>query len=831
MKPQPNEPNILRAITPVIVMTVLVVTAGAVYAQESEAPLATPLPTPVPAPTPIPATEIPDRATEVRSVLRRAVTGTNIGDEVDRIARDFEIEKDQLAALDAETRRRIELDGPATIVEEVQNSWRRTASRLDGWLASLKEFSTSIADRSLQLEEAREIWVLTRESADEVDLPEALREQIDDTLEAINEAHAAMRSNRDAVLTLQSAVARERTAVDEMLATQKEEIAQRRKGVIRIDSPPLWRAFVQPGVHGEPREQLAAMWTQSSETIEQYAAERNERLLRQAFFLVLFIVVLVVIRRHAALWAQQDRSIQRALEFLDRPVAAALVIVLLFGEIFHPNAPRAWSEFVSFLFLLAVLRLLPKILPPSMRSAAYLLATVYFLDKLADLALDGNLVNRLAFLALTLTAAASCWWFVTKLRELGKEIRIGWVRVLNLGVRAAFLVFIVAAVADVVGAVGFATVITEGALSSIYASVVVSLAAMLLRAMVRVVQVTKFARKFGLIRLHADTVRHTFFKLIEVLAVIAWVVITLRGFGAFDGLVDSVGTFLETELSIGDFSMMPADILIFVIVVWLSFKISQLFRFVFEADVTPHLDLPRGVPGTITRLSHYLIIVVGVLMGAAAAGLDFSRVHIILGALGLGISFGLQNVVNNFASGLILLFERPIRVGDKVQIADLFGTVKDIGMRASVVQTLQGAEVIVPNAQLVSESVVNWTLTDERRRVDIPIGVAYGTDPQVVIEILHGVAEEHPDVLDDPAVEALFMGFGDSSLDFELRAWTQAGILKVASDLRVGIAKALEDAAIEIPFPQRDLHLRSVDDDGADGLAKKNAKADEIPSE
>jgi small-conductance mechanosensitive channel len=283
-------------------------------------------------------------------------------------------------------------------------------------------------------------------------------------------------------------------------------------------------------------------------------------------------------------------------------------------------------------------------------------------------------------------------------------------------------------------------------------------------------------------------------------------------------MVEWATTALESEISIGDFSIVPADVVIFVIVVWLSFKISQLFCFVFEADVSPRLDLPRGVPGTITRLSHYLIIVVGVLIGAAAAGLDFSRVHIVLGALGLGISFGLQNVVNNFASGLILLFERPIRVGDKVQLTDLFGTVKDIGMRASVVETLQGAEVIVPNAQLVSESVVNWTLSDERRRVEIPVGVAYGTDPEAVIDILLSVAGEHPDVMGHPETEALFMGFGDNSLDFELRAWTKAGILRVASDLRVGIAKALDHGGIEIPFPQRDLHLRSVDESAANML-------------
>jgi small-conductance mechanosensitive channel len=313
--------------------------------------------------------------------------------------------------------------------------------------------------------------------------------------------------------------------------------------------------------------------------------------------------------------------------------------------------------------------------------------------------------------------------------------------------------------------------------------------------------------------------------------VIGWAEMTLEGFGALDATIEGVKKAVISKISIGDFSVSPGDILIFIIVVWLTFKISQLLRFVLEADVMPHLDLPRGVPGAITRVTHYAIVVVGVMIGASAAGLDFSRINLIVGALGVGIGFGLQNVVNNFVSGLILLFERPIRVGDKVQLATLFGTVKNIGMRASVVRTFQGAEVIVPNANLISAEVVNWTLSDDRRRMELAVGVAYGTDPQVVIDILVGVASDHPEVLSDPEPAALFLGFGGSSLDFQLRAWTRTDYVQVSSDLLVAVNSALADAGIEIPFPQRDLHLRSVDSDAAERLSARASKKREYAPE
>ena len=801
-----------------------------VQAQDTEEPAATPAVTPTPAPTPIPATDIPDRAAAIGSLLREAVAKTDIGEEIDRIAQDFEDEQEHIAKLTEETQRRFEAGGPASIIEEAQNSWLRAAARLDGWLSTLKAHSTTIVEEKEHLEKERQLWELTMASADEVELPVALRQQAEDTLIAIDSTEKAVRANRNNVLTLQSAVAREKATVDEMLADLEDEIARRRRGIVGLDSQPLWRTFAAPGLDGGPSEQVVTIWTKNSKSIQAYVVDRHDRLLRQGVFLVLLVIALVFLRRRVELWVQQDRSLQPTVAALERPLAAAFIVIILLGDVFHPRAPTAWLDLMGLCILLAVLRLLPRILPLSMRSSAYLLAILYFLKKVVDLAPDGNLVNRLALFALSLAGAASCHWFCRKVREGDAKISEGWGRTVIFGARVAYLVLAVGTLANLIGAVGFTMLVVMGTLQSILAAVLFWVAAMLLRAIVRVVLLTRVARHLAIVRLHADTVRRSLFRLIQLVTVIGWAEFTLEGFGALDGTIDGLKKIVESKISFGEFSVSPGDLLIFVVVVWLAFKISQLLRFVLEADVMPHLDLPRGVPGAVTRMSHYAVVVVGVLIGASAAGLDFSRINLIVGALGVGIGFGLQNVVNNFVSGLILLFERPIRVGDKVQLAELFGTVKNIGMRASIVSTFQGAEVIVPNANLISAEVVNWTLSDERRRADIPVAVAYGTDPQVVIDILVGVAGDHPDVMDEPPPAALFLGFGESSLDFELRAWTGENFVQVSSDLRVGINAALIGAGIEIPFPQRDLHLRSVASDVVERLSgRKSKKHENVP--
>jgi small-conductance mechanosensitive channel len=807
---------------PTVLLALVLLLSGGLAGAQGDAPVATPEPTPTPAPTPFPATEIPDRAAAVGSVLREAVASTDIGEKVEQIAQDFKREQDHLAELTEETQRRIDSGGPASIIEETQNAWLRSAVRLDDWLSVLKAFSTTIAEEKQELQTQRDLWELTKSSADDVDLPEALRQQIEDTLEAIDETETAVHTNRDRVLTLQSEVAKEKAAVEEMLAVQKAEINLRQRGIVGLDSPPLWKSFVIPGLDGGPDEQLVAMWAKSSKSIREYVSDGSDRLIRQAVFLVLLWLGLIFLRRRADLWAQQDRSLQETVDLLDRPLAAAFIVTMLAGELFHPTAPAAWIDLMGLCILLALLRLLPGMLPQAMRPVAYLIALIYFLQKISDFAPDGNLVHRLAHFALAVSAAWSCRWFSAKVRDDDSLFAGGWRRVVVFGARLSFLTLTAGAFANLIGAMGFAELVVRGALIGIYGAIMFWVAAKLLRAIVRVVLLTRTARHLAIVRLHEDTVRQSLFRVIRVLVVIGWAVMALQGWEVYDETIDGIKKIVESQVSIGDFSFSPGDVFVFLFVVWLTFKISQLLRFVLEADIMPRLDLPRGVPPAITRLSHYAIVVVGVLIGASAAGLNFSRVNLIVGALGVGIGFGLQNVVNNFVSGLILLFERPIRVGDKVQLAELFGTVKDIGMRASIVRTFQGAEVIVPNANLISAEVVNWTLSDDRRRMELAVGVAYGTDPKVVIDILVGVASNHQDVLDDPSPAALFLGFGASSLDFQLRAWTRTDFVRVSSDLLVAVNQALVDAGIEIPFPQRDLHLRSVDERVADRLAKKD---------
>jgi small-conductance mechanosensitive channel len=224
-------------------------------------------------------------------------------------------------------------------------------------------------------------------------------------------------------------------------------------------------------------------------------------------------------------------------------------------------------------------------------------------------------------------------------------------------------------------------------------------------------------------------------------------------------------------------------------------------------------ELDSGVKGSISRFTKYLVMLIGSLIALDTVGISLKSLAALGAVLMVGIGFGLQNITQNFISGLIILLERPIKVGDLVDVKGISGKVIDIGARSTLVHTRDDVAIIVPNSQFISEQVTNESFTGSRARHHLPIGVAYGADVELVEKILKEVAEAHSKVLKDPTPNVLFVEFGSSSLDFDLMVWVEDlwKFEEILSDLRFAIVKKFNEHNIEIPFPQRDLHLRSIE--------------------
>jgi small-conductance mechanosensitive channel len=260
----------------------------------------------------------------------------------------------------------------------------------------------------------------------------------------------------------------------------------------------------------------------------------------------------------------------------------------------------------------------------------------------------------------------------------------------------------------------------------------------------------------------------------------------------------------ETPVTISSIFMLFLMIIIFYI-------FSKVINRMMIRPVLVKLNLERGIRYNLLRINHYIIMIIGAIIAFQFVGIDLSGLAVIFGLLSVGIGFGLQNITSNFISGLILLFERPIKIGDRVTVGDTEGDVLDINIRSTTIQTLNNRSIIVPNSEFVSSQVINWSHGDIKVRLEADVGVSYNSDLDTVIRTLKEVAAEHTQVLKNPEPDVLFLGFGDSAWNMRLRAWipNPKMYLKVRSDLNGAIVRKFRQNGIEIPFPQRDLHLRS----------------------
>ncbi len=264
-----------------------------------------------------------------------------------------------------------------------------------------------------------------------------------------------------------------------------------------------------------------------------------------------------------------------------------------------------------------------------------------------------------------------------------------------------------------------------------------------------------------------------------------------------------------------------SSILMFILMMVAFFILSRVLNRVLIKNLLIRLGIEESTRFVMLRVNHYLIMIIGAIVSFQFIGINLSGLAVIFGLLSVGIGFGLQNVTSNFIAGLILLIERPIKIGDRVAVGETEGDVIEINIRSTTIRTLNNISIIVPNSEFVSSNVINWSHGDQKIRVEVDVGVSYNSDVDIVLRCLREVADENPEVLKTPQPDVLLREFGDSSWNMRLRVWIPDPKRHhiVRSELNIAIVRKFRENRVEIPFPQRDLHLRSP---GSLVVEKKN---------
>ncbi len=764
-------------------------------------------------PKAIPVADIPLRADQAISRLRSLQA--QLGEDPDVAAIEQMLPGElELLAREHERVGRVFLELQS--LRELQNlkgAWSRHEARLLDWKSTFQREWSWLRDAYADVAVFRQTWNLTREAeVAEPPVSDGIVERIDAVLASANDVEARIRRHLDWLLGLDQQIEEALSGINGVLRDVADAEEGVRARLLVRTAPPLWSPDAWK--MDPDRGLLRGAWREEWRAVRGLLQLDADRVLLHV--LVFLFLLLVAVRLRTRLEHEpgvDDPALHAAAETLARPVSAAAVLAILLSEPLHPGASFTVFQVLGLLAIVPLYRLIPRSRVALVNRSLQAVLVLVALSVLFDLFFESSTGFRFLTLALGVVIAAGAWWLVRRYAAPAEERRL-WGRIVLQGLRIAIGVAVVAVLANALGWTLLAHTLLTALIGAAYAALGTVIAYRVLAGMVRLIPYSRVGRASRALRLHGDLITGRIVRALRVVAFPVWIWLTLQYF-EFEILVARwLRGLFGSSIRIGILDIPLAGVLNFAVTLLLTVWLARFVRFVLDEEVLPRVRLERGVASAISTVTQWTIVAVGLLAAAGAAGLGASQLALVAGALGVGIGFGLQNIVNNFVSGLILIFEQPVKVGDMVEIThlQLTGEVRRIGIRSSVVRTFDGAEVIVPNANLISSEVVNWTLSDQRRRIHTEVGVAYGTDPHQVIEILNGVADANPEVLSYPEPQVLFLGFGDSSLDFRLLAWTGnfPDYLRLRSELHVATHDALKDAAIQIPFPQRDLHVRST---------------------
>ncbi len=783
--------------------------AGASFGQASPAPPQTAAP---PASTVIPQAEVATRASEVANLLTSVSATSAPSPDIDKIRQSLPEISRQIDRDSTDTFATLGEQPPLVTLQAQQAYWQQRHQPISAELTRLTQRATGLRGALDRLAHLHDTWTQTLDAARAEQATGAMLQQIQATLASIEAAQAPLKAQEEEALGLQSEIAGALARCDEVLAQIAKAQKSAVEGILSRENPSIWNSglwsHARTALPNRLRDISHGFWL----NIAEYLQDPSRGMpLHIALFAALAAAAYAA-RHKKRRWTASGIGVSAAVKVFDRPYSAALLVVMLFATSAPSPAPARVKDVLSALALVPMIRLIRPAIDPRWVPAVFAAAGLYLVD-LVRQTLGGTVLGEQVLLILeSLAAIVVLRWLLTAERfrlatgpppqSFGAHCVPVLAKVLMLYLAAGFL-------AAALGYARLARLITPPVLYGSASALLLYASLRVLSGAVAIALRTWPLQGLQMVINHCDRIERWIYRVLAWTAAVIWVIRSLNYIGLLNPVLSAGSALLDLKLERGSISISIEDILAFGLTVWAASLLSAFIRFALQEEVYPRRGIARGLSYAYSRLVHYIILALGFLVGLGVLGMDLSKVSVLAGAFGVGIGFGLQDVVNNFVCGLILLFERPVTVGDIVEVGGLQGEVRRIGIRASTMRTVQGADIIVPNSQFITANVTNWTLSDQLRRIELPVGVNYGAAPQKVIELLETVASAHKGILEKPPPQALFMGYGDSSINFELRAWTdQFGhSALIRSELATAVYDAVYAAGMSFPFPQREVRV------------------------
>lgn len=706
-------------------------------------------------------------------------------------------------------------------VENLTNTWRGYRSFLNSWQLSINNYLSRNAIIKEQLTDKEEIWDLTYQNAKEREVPTEVLGRVKSTWDAYAEIDQTIISYKNKFITLESNINDQIVIIEEVIESLVELRNSEIYNLTYLRYQPLWKKPVQVGdsLPVQVADSLVEKRS-ASELIKDNISSTREFIQRgeNTFYLFLLLVMIFIIsilgiRRSFNKFELPDegkiRSSARRV-IVKYPIWVVLLISLYSVRLFFENFPKLFDDTTLMLGLITSAILLRPHLQAKFKNLPWVIVAIVLIDQIKSY--FGLSILQFRFYALleSVLILAGLIFFAHPYRRI-KNILVNPLDTLILRLSVTFYFFIsVSIISNVLGYTNLAAFMLKIVLQATDATLIFYTLLLVIDSIVIGVIHNRFNRNPLINQSSRISLETRALRITKIVVLLIWLYYFLVTIDLYQPLSEALFNFLEEPHKVGTITFTIGMIVTFVLILAASFTITSFISFLLDGTEVKLdiIKLPKGIPAAVSLVIRYFILAVGFVLAISSLGIELSKFNLLAGALGLGIGFGLQTVVSNFISGIILIFERPILPGDIVEVNNLLGKVNKIGVRSSRITTFDGSEVVVPNNNLISNDLINWTLSDNIRRLEIIVGTSYDADPNLVLKILAEVASEQGTVLKNPPPLALFIEFGESSINFRLLFWVYVqNILRSKSEVYLAIYNRFKELDIVIPYPQRVVHL------------------------
>ena len=698
-------------------------------------------------------------------------------------------------------------------LENLLRAWNNYGSKFRTLINTVKNRVSDLEAVQSELNAELGQWQNIRELLIMENYPTEIQKSTDTVIKSLNLALITTNARSDSLYIIQKRQSQLIIFIDDMVRLLEAEQKIFQSNYFIIDSKPIWSANDSTSNIIHLQTDLKKNLNENFDILKIYLRSNSSIAILQLLFIIGLMIGFVLLGR---MWPTEELDMDSRREtqagvIIRHPFFSSLIISIIISIFFYSNRPLMLGSFFLLLMIISSAVLLPILITKKFRIPVIILLILFIVNFFQDFLPGNSLPNRIIILFQSVAVLYLVYFIFKMKNEFGLR-QIGY-RILKLFMTIFALLMIIAFIADIIGSVKLSSFLLNSTIRTLTFSSIIVTGVIILNSMMILFIKGKHTQSIPMFEKLRSLIDKYVRPLINWVAFILWFIGTLIFFRLYRPFQNWIGNLMDTEFMISTVPISIGGIIRFILIVFFTYIIIRFIKNIFKDEWVVNSRLSRGTPEAISMLIRYIIVAFGVYLALDAIGINMDKFGFMAGALGVGIGFGLQNIVLNFIAGLILSFEQPIHVGDVIEVDQDIGTVMEIGVRASKIMTWNGSEVIIPNGILISNRVVNWTLTDQKRRLVIPIRTAFDANPKEVIEILKTVAGKHTNTLDFPAPMAMFNGYGSSSLDFTLYCWVEFNVsLSTKSDIAVNAHEALAEAGIPVPLPVQKIQIDKIED-------------------